>query len=194
MADGPPNCPPPDDARSRYRPRSGMSLSLQIPQPTAPEVMKIPSPMQAFDPADYEFISHMGSGVSGSVDRVRNKHTGQEYARKRIRISDGMTDEREKQRSLILREMETLAQLHHPNLVELVSGWASVTEIQMMFELMDGSLKDFHTEDENVIADIAQQILTGLSYLRDERIIHRDLKPANVLRNNYGNVKVADFG
>ncbi|CDP20037.1 unnamed protein product [Coffea canephora] len=90
--------------------------------------------------------------------------------------------------------MATVAQFDHPNLVKLVSSWASVNEIQMMFELMDGSLKDFYTEEENVITHIAQQILMGLSYLRDERIVHRDLKLANVLRNNDDNVKIVDFG
>ncbi|XP_027075841.2 mitogen-activated protein kinase kinase 5-like [Coffea arabica] len=90
--------------------------------------------------------------------------------------------------------MATVAQFDHPNPMKLVSSWASVTEIQMMFELMDGSLKDFYTDEKNVIAHIAQQILMGLSYLRDKRIVHRYLKLANVLRNNDDNVKIADFG
>lgn len=48
--------------------------------------------------------------------------------------------------------------------------------------------------DEEVLSDIAEQVLHGLQFLHDNRQMHRDLKPGNILLNCKGQVKLADFG
>ena len=39
-----------------------------------------------------------------------------------------------------------------------------------------------------------QQIISGIDYCHRHMIVHRDLKPENLLLDQYGNIKVADFG
>ncbi|KAG0482648.1 hypothetical protein HPP92_010732 [Vanilla planifolia] len=47
---------------------------------------------------------------------------------------------------------------------------------------------------EPALADIARQVLLGLSYLHSQKIVHRDMKPGNLLVNSSGEIKIADFG
>lgn len=74
----------------------------------------------------------------------------------------------------------------------------------MIFQLMDGDLKNFIGQnpdinnDMNKIKEILFKTLKGLKYLHDRNIIHRDIKPHNILLN-YKNheeleLKIADFG
>ena len=48
---------------------------------------------------------------------------------------------------------------------------------------------------ENVLANIATQVLKGLNYLHKKlHLIHRDIKPSNLLMNKKAQVKISDFG
>ena len=39
-----------------------------------------------------------------------------------------------------------------------------------------------------------KQLLKGLAACHAQRVLHLDLKPANILIDNYGKLKIADFG
>lgn len=60
----------------------------------------------------------------------------------------------------------------------------------------DGMLLLGRTLTEPEIAHICLQSLKGLAYLHSRKpvIVHRDVKAANILINEYGHVKIADFG
>ena len=71
--------------------------------------------------------------------------------------------------------------------------------VNLVVEYMDGgSLQDVvdngGCRDEEVLADIAHQVLLGLDFLHSHNQMHRDIKPGNILLNCQGQVKLADFG
>ncbi|KAG2447061.1 hypothetical protein HYH02_007812 [Chlamydomonas schloesseri] len=118
-------------------------------------------------------------------------------------------------RRTMAQEVEVLARLQHPNIVQLLAANLNPACPCLVVELMDTSLdKLLHgcgggggrgavTSSQpallplNTVLHIALQVARALSYLHPT-IIHRDLKPGNVLISDPGSatplVKIADFG
>ena len=104
------------------------------------------------------------------------------------------------------REMMTLKDLKHPNVVdlkEIVMGTSEtdkeMADIYMVFEYMDYDLdKILYTRKVKFtipqVKNMARQMLDALFYCHDMGILHRDIKGANILLDKHGNVKLADFG
>lgn len=59
---------------------------------------------------------------------------------------------------------------------------------------LENVIHQLGTIPENVIGNIAYQILYALSYLKTRKRVHRDIKPPNILINSRGQVKLSDFG
>ena len=114
------------------------------------------------------------------------------------------------------KEVGILASVNHPNVVKFICCCRKQEKRKcfIAMELLDTSLEELIEEVSNggtrtpfpiqVAMDIILQIAKGMSYLHEKKIAHRDLKPANVLvrktmvdklhKDNYVNVKLADFG
>lgn len=116
-----------------------------------------------------------------------------------------------------IREIKLLKTLHHENIVNLkgiVTGKGSEeyeerhydddqrrssTSIYMVFEYMDHDLTGLMDTpairfSEAQIKCYMIQLLKGLEYCHHHNILHRDIKGSNLLLDNFGNLKIADFG
>lgn len=101
--------------------------------------------------------------------------------------------------SLFERESLIIAQLNHPNIVQVIDkGISSDSQPYFVMEkingidlsqVISGAEIPFHKK-----IDIAIQSCKGLAYAHKNNVIHRDIKPANIIIDNHGNAKILDFG
>jgi serine/threonine protein kinase len=145
-------------------------------------------------PSDIEELDLIGSGAFSNVYRVNHRPTGRVYAVKRMSIPA-----QDLQKKQLVNEVNALAQLRHPNIVPLISGFYHAKQLNIVMELIDGGslcdyLKICPVIPEPVLGRIAWFCLQGLYYLRQNHYLHRDLKPANILISKIGTVQLADFG
>uniref|UniRef100_A0A3Q3VKN1 Eukaryotic translation initiation factor 2-alpha kinase 2 n=1 Tax=Mola mola TaxID=94237 RepID=A0A3Q3VKN1_MOLML len=158
-----------------------------------------------FDP-----LECLGSGGFGSVYKARQRLLQKLYAVKIVTCQEKC-----------LREVGTLSDLQHPNIVRYYNSWmedsayegdtsadssdSAATFLYIQMELCQSktltdwinkknseSPPDSKRREESL--SIARQTATGVEYIHREKHIHRDLKPANILFGQDGAVKIGDFG
>jgi eukaryotic-like serine/threonine-protein kinase len=101
--------------------------------------------------------------------------------------------------SLFERESLIIAQLNHPNIVQVIDkGISSQSQPYFVMEKINGiDLSELIAEADLPFSkkiDIAIQTCKGLSYAHKNNVIHRDIKPANIIIDQHGNAKILDFG
>ena len=97
------------------------------------------------------------------------------------------------------REARAMAQLSHPNLVNVYDFSASGGEVFLIMELITGgTLRELLAErgpmPPHAAAAVMRGMLTGLSVAHAKGMVHRDIKPDNVLIDTSSRVKLSDFG
>ena len=97
------------------------------------------------------------------------------------------------------REARAMAQLTHPNLVNVYDFSAEGDPVYLIMELITGgTLRELTAErgpmPPHAAVAVMRSVLTGLSAVHDKGLVHRDIKPDNVLINGDHTVKLADFG
>uniref|UniRef100_A0A1I7S083 Protein kinase domain-containing protein n=2 Tax=Bursaphelenchus xylophilus TaxID=6326 RepID=A0A1I7S083_BURXY len=147
---------------------------------------------------DYVNINKIGEGTYGVVYKAKLKSTGQIIAVKNIRLEQ----EDEGVPTTTIREITTLIELKHPNVVELIDVIMTDKTLSLVFEFLSMDLKKYldrlaETDflDHDIIKSFMFQLCQAVCYCHQRRIVHRDLKPQNLLVDVKTNtLKVADFG
>lgn len=160
---------------------------------------------------DLEKIRLLGEGQFGEVWLVAanlfpegNPAARQKFALKsQFKEDDGRGMDA---KDAILKEIEIMKILRHPQLVDLVNTYEDDTCIHMLMRLIPhGELwSRIHIEDDEgnwssgLVADhakfYAMSIADTLNFMHSRGIIYRDLKPENVLIDKEGYPVLVDFG
>ncbi|CAD5216062.1 unnamed protein product [Bursaphelenchus okinawaensis] len=147
---------------------------------------------------DYTNITKIGEGTYGVVYKSKLKATGEIIAVKNIRLEN----EDEGVPTTTIREVTTLIELKHPNVVRLIDVIMTDKTLSLVFEYLSMDLKkyldmlpDHKFLDPELMRSYMFQICQAMCFCHQRRIVHRDLKPQNILINDETQVvKIADFG
>ena len=146
--------------------------------------------------SDYEKLERLGEGTFGVVHKARHRETGDMVALKKMRL-DG---EEDGVPATALREIATLRELKHQNVIELQHVFHIDRSLYLAFEFCDCDLKQHMRSMGNklppdAVQSYCWQMLNGLTWCHSHRIFHRDLKPQNLLvQPAKGLLKLGDFG
>jgi predicted Ser/Thr protein kinase len=142
-----------------------------------------------------KILEHLGQGGMGVVYKARQRHLNRLVAVKILPPSVG-SDPAFAER--FTREAQALAQLNHPNIVQVYDFGRTEEFFYFIMEYVDGVnlrvlIREGQLAPEQAL-DIVPQICDALQFAHDEGIVHRDIKPENILVDKKGRVKIADFG
>ncbi|XXQ36151.1 Cyclin-dependent kinase 2 like protein [Plasmodiophora brassicae] len=175
--------------------------------------MPLPSAMQRREPGGfvapvfpvddaYKRICQIGQGTFGVVYKALAPD-GSLVALKALRLNDmqhgfSVTS---------VREIQILQRLNHENVISITDIVASKDAhldlekafVYVVFPYMEHDLAGLLDNPScritpPVIKCYFKQIVTGIEYLHENGLLHRDIKCSNILINNYGIVKLGDFG
>ena len=134
---------------------------------------------------DFRLTDVLGLGGMGTVYLAEQVSLGREVALKVVnRPAVGIAD-----------EARTVAQLHHPNIVQVYAAGTAKDQSWFAMELIRGKTANhspFASPED--VARLGVQIAEALSYAHHCGVIHRDVKPSNIFIGENGIAKLGDFG
>lgn len=145
---------------------------------------------------DYVLKETIGVGNYGKVKVAVHVDTGEKYA---CKILEKTYLQEQKNSSQLVREVEIMRSLDHPNTVSLVAVLASPYKIFIIMELITGGelfreILRHKRLSEPYARFYFRQLLDGLEYCHRNGVYHRDLKPENLLLDQTRTLKISDFG
>uniref|UniRef100_T1IWT1 Cyclin-dependent kinase 7 n=1 Tax=Strigamia maritima TaxID=126957 RepID=T1IWT1_STRMM len=147
----------------------------------------------------YEKIDFLGEGQFATVYKTRDTFNDDKIvAVKKIKLGS-KTEVKDGINRTALREIKLLQELSHPNIIGLLDVFGHKSNVSLVFDYMDTDLEVI-VKDTSIVLTIAHiksyilMAFQGLEYLHMNWILHRDLKPNNLLVDEFGVLKIADFG
>lgn len=144
----------------------------------------------------YRIIRSLGEGGMANVYEAEDLVQKRRVTLKMLRF-DLQDDPRSVGR--FHKEANSLMKLDSPHIVQIYDFGNDHGVPYLIMEYVKGTdlktyLKEHYPLSCEKVVDIMEQILLAVESAHRIGIIHRDLKPQNILIDNYGKVKVTDFG
>ena len=149
---------------------------------------------------DFEIAREVGRGGMGVVYEARQLSLKRKVALKVLRFA-GVADRDAMER--FQREAETVAQLHHTNIVPIFAIGEQQGVFFYAMQFIEGSslaavLEQSRKDSAPLgLVDAARwtlQAAEALAHAHQRNVIHRDVKPSNLILDPAGQVWLTDFG
>lgn len=144
----------------------------------------------------YRFLNRLAASDHSAVYLAEKESGGTQMVLKVLRqvpdFSDG-TGAFDR----FLQEYEMIADLDHPNIVQIYDLGVSDDHVHIAMEYLPGGdlkqkMKTGVLEKDAV--EYTRQIASALDHLHAVGILHRDLKPGNIMLREDGSIALIDFG
>jgi len=142
---------------------------------------------------EIQFADVIGKGNFGEV--WKGSYLGTDVAIKKLFFVDDQFMQK-----YIEREMDTLTQLNHPNIVQLMGMCIGLDDLYIVTEFVKGGSLNSKLENPSVSLNwklrirLLLEVSLAMAYLHAKGKMHRDLKSHNLLVTEDWKVKVCDFG
>ncbi len=143
-----------------------------------------------------EILEKVAEGGMGSVFRARHKALNRIVC---IKILSPALANDKKAVTLFLTEARAIAELDHPNIVNVYNVGKEQGFYFIVMSFVEGQTLSAMLKKERIlpigfVLDLFDGVLKGLSVAHAKGIIHRDIKPSNILITPEGKPKIVDFG
>ena len=143
----------------------------------------------------YNFGQTIGKGSFSLVKMAQNTENRQKYAVKIIPKSNMNTDA---DMERFEREVNVIIHMSHPGIIKIHDFLVDANYFYLVMDFCGGGtllsqigMKDINEERAK---PLGKQILETIQYIHQQGIAHRDLKLENVLMDEFGHIKIIDFG
>jgi serine/threonine protein kinase len=139
----------------------------------------------------YTLVDRIGAGAMGVVYRADDPALNRKVALKLLHKPDEGLAQR------LVREAQSMAQVNHPNVVQVYDAGISEGSTYIAMELVTGASLRSWQQEKRPLPEIIEAYVAagrGLAAAHAAGIIHRDFKPDNCLVGSDGRVRVTDFG
>ena len=143
-----------------------------------------------------EILTKVAEGGMGAVFKARHKALNRIVC---VKILSPALANDKKAVTLFLTEARAIAELDHPNIVNVYNVGKEQGYYFIVMSFIEGQTLSAMLKKERVlpigrVLDLFDGVLKGLSVAHEKGIIHRDIKPSNILITPDGRPKIVDFG
>ena len=149
---------------------------------------------------DFEILRLIGEGSYGKVflTKLKNDKTkkNKQYA---MKILEKENVKKWKQKNNIFTERYILQNFNHPFISKLSYAFQDYEKLYLVTDFMPGGdlmhkLISYGKLSEKNSKLYASELFLAIDFLHKNDIIFRDLKPDNILLDEFGHIKLTDFG